>query len=174
MTFEVDLPRIERAVTEILEAIVQRIPPPKATAAAPLRALIFDSYYDPYRGVVCFFRIVDHEGMSSDPSHADQLSAVLDELYNAFDTNGDGTVDLSEFTSWFGEQAEFGGLKEEAQGHGHVVKEVTVFPDPEVNRALSCSYDGSVKIWDVPENPNSSMSIRANHDFSNEIKHDNI
>ncbi|XP_020577906.1 translation factor GUF1 homolog, chloroplastic isoform X2 [Phalaenopsis equestris] len=46
-------------IAEILHAIVTRIPPPKDTAASPLRALIFDSYYDPYRGVVVYFRVVD-------------------------------------------------------------------------------------------------------------------
>jgi len=44
---------------EILEAIVQLIPPPQATAERPLRALIFDSYYDLYRGVIVYFRVVD-------------------------------------------------------------------------------------------------------------------
>eukprot|EP00898_Chlorokybus_atmophyticus_P009226 jgi/Chlat1/933/Chrsp108S08616 len=44
---------------DILEAIVQRIPPPVDTTAKPLRALIFDSYYDSYRGVVVYFRVMD-------------------------------------------------------------------------------------------------------------------
>ncbi|KAK9292104.1 hypothetical protein L1049_020062 [Liquidambar formosana] len=46
-------------ITEILNAIVQRIPPPHDTAKRPLRALIFDSYYDPYRGVIVYFRVID-------------------------------------------------------------------------------------------------------------------
>jgi GTP-binding protein LepA len=46
-------------VREILEAIVERIPPPKGNRDAPLKALIFDSYYDPYRGAVAFVRILD-------------------------------------------------------------------------------------------------------------------
>ncbi|KAF4349072.1 hypothetical protein G4B88_029041 [Cannabis sativa] len=46
-------------ITEILDAIVERIPPPQDTADRPLRALIFDSYYDPYRGVIVYFRVID-------------------------------------------------------------------------------------------------------------------
>lgn len=46
-------------MTEILDAIVERIPPPRDTASQPLRALIFDSYYDPFRGVIAYFRVVD-------------------------------------------------------------------------------------------------------------------
>eukprot|EP00471_Norrisiella_sphaerica_P006129 CAMPEP_0184489068 /NCGR_PEP_ID=MMETSP0113_2-20130426/14323_1 /TAXON_ID=91329 /ORGANISM="Norrisiella sphaerica, Strain BC52" /LENGTH=766 /DNA_ID=CAMNT_0026872277 /DNA_START=61 /DNA_END=2361 /DNA_ORIENTATION=- len=46
-------------IEDILEAIVARIPPPTATADMPLRALIFDSYYDAFRGVIVFFRVID-------------------------------------------------------------------------------------------------------------------
>ncbi|HEY9838585.1 MAG TPA: translation elongation factor 4, partial [Vampirovibrionales bacterium] len=46
-------------VDEILEAIVNRIPAPKDTVNAPLRALIFDSYYDAYRGAIAYFRVMD-------------------------------------------------------------------------------------------------------------------
>lgn len=46
-------------IKEILESIVHLVPPPEDTVDKPLRALIFDSYYDPYRGVVVYFRVVD-------------------------------------------------------------------------------------------------------------------
>ena len=46
-------------VPELLEAVVRRIPPPRGTAEAPLRALIFDSYYDRYRGAIPSIRVVD-------------------------------------------------------------------------------------------------------------------
>ncbi len=46
-------------ITEILEAVIQRIPAPKGKEDAPLRALIFDSVYNPFRGVETYFRVMD-------------------------------------------------------------------------------------------------------------------
>jgi GTP-binding protein LepA len=48
-------------IQEILEAVVERIPPPKDARGEPLRALIFDSYYDAYKGVIVQFRVMDGE-----------------------------------------------------------------------------------------------------------------
>ena len=46
-------------VPDLLEAIVRRVPPPKGDVDGPLRALIFDSYYDRYRGAIPTIRVVD-------------------------------------------------------------------------------------------------------------------
>jgi GTP-binding protein LepA len=46
-------------INDILESIVQLVPPPSDTIDHPFRALIFDSYYDAYRGVIVYFRVMD-------------------------------------------------------------------------------------------------------------------
>lgn len=56
-------------VKEVLDAVVEQIPPPNGISGDPLRALIFDSYYDDYRGVVLYVRIVDGELNKNDTIH---------------------------------------------------------------------------------------------------------
>ncbi|HEY5444873.1 MAG TPA: GTP-binding protein, partial [Pyrinomonadaceae bacterium] len=46
-------------VAEVLEAIVRDVPSPKGNSDSPLKALIFDSWYDSYRGVIVLFRVID-------------------------------------------------------------------------------------------------------------------
>lgn len=53
-------------IEDILESIVRKIPPPQADCDKPFRALIFDSYYDSYRGVIVFFRVVDGQVKKGD------------------------------------------------------------------------------------------------------------
>src|SRR5438128_7644559 len=57
-------------VGEVLDAIVERIPEPEGDPEAPARALIFDSSYDQYRGVVAFLRVVDGRFSTREPLQA--------------------------------------------------------------------------------------------------------
>jgi GTP-binding protein LepA len=65
-------------VEELLEAIVQRIPPPDGDTEAPPRALIFDSEFDQYRGVVAYVRVVDGEFCKNDAIVAMQNGTEAD------------------------------------------------------------------------------------------------
>lgn len=69
-------------ISEILEAVVERIPPAKDTIDEPLRALIFDSYYDSYRGVIVYFRVMDGTIKKGDRVYlmASGKEYVVDEL----------------------------------------------------------------------------------------------
>ena len=54
-------------IDKVMQAIIERIPPPQRNQDAPLRALIFDSKYDPYKGIVAFIRIVDGNISTGEP-----------------------------------------------------------------------------------------------------------
>ncbi len=55
-----------QGVQTLLESVVERVPPPAAHAGRPLRALVFDSKYDSYKGVMAYVRVVDGEVKSAD------------------------------------------------------------------------------------------------------------
>ncbi|NQV06454.1 elongation factor 4, partial [bacterium] len=54
-------------VEELLEAIVARLPAPEGDENAPLRAMVFDSFYDSYRGVICYIRVAEGRVNTGDP-----------------------------------------------------------------------------------------------------------
>jgi len=53
-------------IEEVLEAIIKFIPPPRGDEQAPLQALIFDSYFDSYKGAICYFRVVSGQVRKGD------------------------------------------------------------------------------------------------------------
>lgn len=77
-----DAPRISAKtglhVEEVLEQIVKRLPAPKGDASAPLQALIFDSLYDSYKGVIVFFRIKEGTIRPGDTVQMMATGAVAD------------------------------------------------------------------------------------------------
>jgi len=68
-------------IPDVLEAIVRKIPPPRTNPAEPLRALIFDSHFDPYKGVIAYVRIMDgsiRPGMKVKTMASDKVFEVTD------------------------------------------------------------------------------------------------
>jgi GTP-binding protein LepA len=70
-------------IDRLLDAVLRRVPPPKGDPSAPLRALIFDSYYDRYRGAVPSIRVMDgtvrkgmHIAFGSHPEHEYEVDEV--------------------------------------------------------------------------------------------------
>ncbi|MDH3189345.1 MAG: translation elongation factor 4 [Acidimicrobiia bacterium] len=87
-------------VDELLEVLVRSVPPPSGNSEGPLRALVFDSYYDAYRGVVCYVRIVDGELrtaqkirlMATGETHEADEIGILSPTAKPFDRLGAGEV----------------------------------------------------------------------------------
>ncbi len=63
-------------IDQVLESVVQNIPAPQGSFQDPLKALIFDSYYDSYRGVICFVRV--YEGAMKPGDHIKMMSTGKD------------------------------------------------------------------------------------------------
>ncbi len=72
-------------IPELLEAVVKKVPPPRGNPDGPLRALIYDSYYDKYRGAIPSVRVVDgtlKKGMKITFGASESVYEVLDVGYN--------------------------------------------------------------------------------------------
>jgi GTP-binding protein LepA len=72
-------------IPELLEEVVKKVPPPRGSPAGPLRALIYDSYYDKYRGAIPSVRVVDgtlKKGMKITFGASESVYEVLDVGYN--------------------------------------------------------------------------------------------
>lgn len=84
-------------VPEVLDAVVERVAPPQGDAEKPTRALIFDSYYDDYRGVILYIRVVDGVIKKSDiiemlATGANGIALEVGSLTPAMSPSGDLTT----------------------------------------------------------------------------------
>jgi GTP-binding protein LepA len=88
-----------QGVEEVLDAIIERVPPPSGDLDAPARALIFDSSYDQYRGVVAFVRVVDGSFSTREPLRAMALDTRFEAEELGFFSparSATGTLDAGE------------------------------------------------------------------------------
>lgn len=65
-------------IKEILEQVVHKVPAPQGDPEAPLKALIFDSYYDAYKGVICYIRVIDGKIRAGTPIKFMATGATFD------------------------------------------------------------------------------------------------
>ena len=80
-------------VEELLERLVERVPPPTGNFDAPLRALIFDSHYDAYKGVIAYVRVVDGELKKRQLLHLIATKRTVDPLEIGIFTPGLKPID---------------------------------------------------------------------------------
>ncbi|MFZ4827272.1 MAG: translation elongation factor 4 [Phototrophicaceae bacterium] len=71
-------------VEAVLEAVVERVPPPKGDIEAPLRALVFDSHYDSYKGVIAYVRVVDGMARNNEKMKLMATNANFDSIEIGF------------------------------------------------------------------------------------------
>lgn len=69
-----------KGVDKILDRVIEKVPSPQGKPDSPLRALIFDSYYDPYRGVVIYVRIVDGKLAANSKIYLPATKVTVDTL----------------------------------------------------------------------------------------------
>ena len=81
-------------VDQVLEAVVAQVPPPTGDSKAPLRALIFDSHYDSYKGVVAYIRVVEGTLRATDTVHLVATNVDLKPVEIGFFTPGMRPVDV--------------------------------------------------------------------------------
>lgn len=115
--------KVGTGVTDILDRVVRDVPPPSGNIEAPLRALIFDSTFDAYQGVIVFVRVIDGQTKANQQVHfigTDSMSLTLDV----------GTFTPKRKTSPLLQAGEIGyivtGLKEVA--HARVGDTITLHP----------------------------------------------